>query len=118
MSLARIRLLQRILKEKYGIVGEVAARYVEAGYHVRLMHPTRYGPIHIVVTGNKDRMAIEVFSDPKPVPIEVVKTLIEKAKLVKARPILVLYSDGPKLTDEVYKFCKENGVKIRRIRPQ
>ncbi len=115
-ALTRIRMLQRILREKYGIVGEVASRYLEAGARVRLFHPTRYGPIHVLVYKDNSRYVIEVFSEPKEVPKEVVEKLIEKAKLVKAKPILILYGDGPKMSDDLYKFCIENRVKIRRIR--
>ncbi len=115
-ALARIRMLQRVLRDKYGIVGEVAARYLEAGARVRVMHPTRLGPIHVLVYKDGGRLAIEVFAESKPVPKEVVRNLVEKAKLVQAKPILVLYGDGPKLSDEVYSMCKELGVKIRRVR--
>ncbi len=118
MGLARIRLLQRVLREKYGIYGEVAARYVEAGAHVRLMHPTRYGPIHILVYKDGEKYVIEVFKASTMVPRETVEALKKKADLVRAKPILVLYGDGPKLTDDIYKLCKELGIKIRRIRAQ
>jgi len=84
MSLAKIRFVQKALIEKYGNVGIVASRYLEAGFSVRVNHPTHLG----------------------------------SAKLVRAKPILVLYGNGPKLSDELFRFCKERGVKIRRIRAQ
>ncbi len=118
MSIARKRFLEKMLKEKYGEIGIVASRYLEAGCSVRLLHPTRYGPIHIIVTGGGIRLAIEVFKDPREVPKEVVDSVIAKAKLINAKPVLVLYGDGPKLSEEIYRYCIENGVKIRRIRAQ
>ncbi|HID80723.1 MAG TPA: hypothetical protein EYP48_03280 [Ignisphaera sp.] len=118
MSLARIRFIQKSLIEKYGVIGIVASRYLEAGLSVRVLHPTRYGPIHIVVSGNNIRLAIEVFSEAREVPKEVVERVVEKAKLIKARPVLVLYGDGPRLTDEVFELCRKYGVKVRRIRAQ
>lgn len=118
MSLAKIRFVQKALIEKYGNVGIVASRYLEAGFSVRVNHSTRLGPIHIIAGGNGMRLAIEVFSEPREVPRDVIEKLVEKAKLVRAKPILVLYGNGPKLSDELFKFCKERGVKIRRIRAQ
>lgn len=116
MALPRIRLLQRVFREKYGVVGEVASRYLEAGAHVRINHPTRFGPIHILVYKDGEKYVVEVFNEPREVPISVIENLVQKAKLVKAKPILVLYGNGPKLGDEAYSRCKELGVKIRRIR--
>jgi len=118
MTTARATYLQKIYREKYGPIGVVAGRYLGAGYSVEIMHPTRYGPIHIIARGNNTIMAIEVIDKPTKVTIDDVQRLINKAKLVKAKPILVLYSDGPTISDDVYRFCKENGVKIRRIRAE
>ncbi len=118
MSLAKIRFVQKALMEKYGSIGIVASRYLEAGFSVRVNHPTRLGPVHIIASGNGMRLAIEVFSEPRDVPRDVVEKLIEKAKLVRAKPILVLYGNGPKLSDELYRFCREHGIKVRRIRAQ
>lgn len=118
MSLARIKFIQKSLIEKYGILGNVASKYIEAGLNVRILHPTRYGPIHIVVNGNNIRLAIEVFAESREVPREVVEKIVEKAKLIKAKPVLILYGDGPKLTDEVFELCRKYGVKVRRLRAQ
>ena len=118
MSLAKIRFVQKALIEKYGHIGIVASRYLEAGFSVRVNHPTRFGPIHIVASGNGMRLAIEVFSEPREVPQDILEKLIEKAKLVRAKPVLVLYGNGPKLGNEIFKFCKEHGIKVRRMRAQ
>jgi len=115
-ALTRIRMLQRIFKRKFGPVGEVASRYLESGAHVRINHPTRYGAIHVLVYKDGEKYAIEVFNEPRSVPMTVIENLAEKAKLVRAKPILVLYGDGPTLSGEAYLRCKELGVKIRRIR--
>ncbi|NPA97659.1 MAG: hypothetical protein GXO32_08685 [Crenarchaeota archaeon] len=115
-ALARIRMLQKVLRQKYGIMGEVAAKYLESGARVRIGHPTRHGEVHILVYKDGARYAIEVFSEPRTVPREVVENLLRKAKLLNAKPILVLYGDGPKLSEDVYQFCRDQGVKIRRMK--
>ena len=116
MSLARIRYLQSRLAEKYGEVGVVAGRYLEAGFHVRLMHPTRLGPVHIFAQRGSDRLVIEVVKDPGKVSPAILERVAKKAELLRSKPILVLYSDGPKLDDEARAKAEELGVKVRRIR--
>ncbi len=116
MTSARIAYLQKVYREKYGPIGVVASRYLGAGYSVEIMHPTRYGPIHIIARGNNTIMAIEVIDKPIKVTIDDIQRLSNKAKLINAKPILILYSDGPIISDDVYSFCRENGVRIRRIR--
>ena len=117
MVTAKARFLIRKFEEKYGIIGKVAGRYVAAGLSVEFMHPTRYGPIQIVVRGGGKVFAVEVIENPAKLSLDSIKVFIEKAKLIKAKPILVLYSSNAKLSDELYRFCTENGVKVRVIKP-
>jgi hypothetical protein len=118
MVTAKARFLIRKFEEKYGIIGKVAGRYVAAGLSVEFMHPTRYGPIQIVVRGGGGKVfAVEVTENPAKLSLDSIKVFIEKAKLIKAKPILVLYSSNAKLSDELYRFCTENGVKVRVIKP-
>ncbi len=117
MALARIRELQKYLVKKYGVIGAVAGRYVEAGLHVQLMHPTRYGPAHVIATGAGQRVVVEVVYGVDKVGPEVVETLLKKAELLRAKPVLVLYGAGPRLTDEARALVEERGVKVRRLRP-
>lgn len=116
MVSSKIKHLQKIYEEKYGVMGKVASRYLNAGYSVTFNHPTRYGLIPVVVYGKGLRIAIEVIEKSGYIDINIVKNLIEKAKLLKAKPMLILCSDGPRLSDEIRKLCKDNGVKIRRIK--
>jgi RecB family endonuclease NucS len=118
MVTARARYLIERLEQKFGVIGKVAGRYIAAGLSVELMHPTRYGPIHIIARGDKGKiLAIEVVEEANKVTVDQVKTFLEKAKLIKAKPILAIYSSNFKLPDDVYKFCKENGIKIKVVRP-
>jgi hypothetical protein len=116
MATAKARYLQKVFEEKYGVIGKVAGKYLEAGYSIEFMHPTRYGKVHILARKEGKILAIEVIDKSGNVDENVVKTFLEKAKLLKAKPILVLYSDGPKITENLYKFCIDNGIKIRRIK--
>jgi len=117
MALARVRALQKRLIRKYGVVGAVAGRYVEAGLHVQVMHPTRYGPAHIIATGGGQRLVVEVVEGVSSVGPEVVETLYDKATLLRAKPVLVLYGIGPKLSNEARALAHKLGIKVRRLRP-
>jgi hypothetical protein len=118
MVTARARFLAKKFEEKYGVIGKVAGRYIAAGLSVEFAHPTRYGPIHLVARGCGGKLfAIEIVDKLEKLTLDTIKTLAEKAKLVRAKPVLVLYFSNIRLSDELYKFCVENGVKIRVIRP-
>lgn len=118
MATARQRFLARVLVRKYGEVGAVAARYVEAGYAVRVMHPTRYGPAHVIAQRGGEKLIIEVFKEPRPLEMRDVEPLLKKAELLRGRPVLVLYGDGPRLSNELFQELRGRGVKVRRIRAQ
>lgn len=102
--------LARLLEEKYGIVGKVAGRYVTAGLHVTMMHPTRYGPVHFVVQGNGLKLAVEVVHEGD--ALRAAELLKKKAELLKAKPVLVLYGE---VRADARKIA-EMGVKVRRVR--
>ncbi|MEM3926817.1 MAG: hypothetical protein QXU13_04465 [Desulfurococcaceae archaeon] len=118
MTTPRLAYLAKILEDRYGVIGKVASRYVKAGYSVELNHPTRHGAIEILARGNKGEvLAIEVVDSKKDLSISSVEKFLEKSKLIRAKPILVIYG-GVELPEDVYKFCKEKGVRIRRFRAE
>ena len=116
MSIARIRHERTRLEVRYGEVGVVAGRYLEAGYHVRLFHPTRYGEVHVLAYKGDTRLVVEVVKEAATVGAEVVERVARKAELLKARPVLILYGNGPRLSEEARSRARETGVKVRRIR--
>ena len=116
MSLARIVFTSRKLAEKYGVEGKVAGKYVEAGYSVRMRFETAAGTVSFVAKKESTILAVDVIDGTITVTAEHVKKLAEKAKSINAKPVLVLYGSGPRLTDEAKKTASELGVTIRRVR--
>ncbi len=116
LSLARIRYMQKVLEEKHGIKGVVAGRYIEAGYNVVFDFKTPHGTLDIVATKGGDRVAIDVVWESKEVSSSDIENLVNKAKSINARPVLVLYGDGPRITDEVKRKAQEMKVIVKRIR--
>jgi len=116
VATARARYVVRRLK-KYGIVGIVAGRYIEAGYSVELSHKTRLGNIDILVRSRGEVYAVEVLHRGI-YTVDQAKLLQEKAKLVGARPVLILYGRQPRLTAEALSYCSSNGIKVRRVPSQ
>lgn len=102
----------RALEERYGVVGRVAARYVAAGLHVTLNHPTRYGPATIVVQGAGQRLVVEVAQSPKEA-YEKADLLVKKAGILKAKPVLAVYGNYDIDASEFQR----KGVQVKWISP-
>lgn len=116
MVTARQRYAVRRLGETYGILGRIAGRYVAAGYSVELNHPTRYGPIHVVARGDGQVLAVDVVYEGGKLTVEAARRILEKAKLIRARPVLAVYGLGwNNVPEELRRFCEENGVKLRVV---
>ncbi|AEM39383.1 hypothetical protein Pyrfu_1526 [Pyrolobus fumarii 1A] len=118
MSLARIVFMQKKLREKFGPEGYVAGLYVEAGYSVKVGFETSEGRVSIRAEKEGTIYAIDVLTESKVYGPEVVEAIAKKAKSINAKPVLVLYGSGPKLSKEAMEKAKELGVKVRRVRPE
>lgn len=116
MSLAEIRFLQRKLKEKYGEVGVVAGKYLEAGFSVNVRTiKTPKGVIDIVAIKGREKLAIDVYIKSGKLPLNIVEEVYEKAKHIDAKPVLALWGRGVELDEDIIKKANELGVKIRRF---
>ncbi|MEM2353747.1 MAG: hypothetical protein QXP03_03005 [Desulfurococcaceae archaeon] len=113
MATAKQKHTSKMLARRYGTVGVIAGRYIEAGFSVKVFYPTRYGLIQVVARKG-GVFAIDVF-DKGTVTLDAVKALHEKAKLLKAKPIVVLYGGGVEVSNEARSYCEENGIRIRRV---
>lgn len=118
MTLARVRYLQRQLSKKYGIIGRVASRYLEAGLSVRINHPTRLGPVHIFAQGNGQRLVVEVYTSSKPLRPDDIRRAIDKAKLLQAKPVIVIYGKAKNkiVSKEALDEALSQQVKIKGIK--
>ncbi len=116
MSLARIVFMQKKLSKKFGVVGKVAGRYLEAGFSVHIGFETPEGRVDIVAKKEGQVLAIDVVDGAVKIEPETVEVVAKKARSINAKPVLVLYGAGPKLTDEAKAKAKELGVQLRRIR--
>lgn len=116
MSLARIVFEKKKLEARYGIEGVVAGRYVEAGYRVEPGFKTSHGVLSFVARKNGVILAVDVIYSSTIVGVDTLKTLVEKARSVNGKPVLVLYGSGPKLSKEAVEAAKTLGVVLRRVR--
>ena len=117
MTLAEIVFQKKKLGEKYGIEGKVVGAYVEAGYNVRMNFNTGKGRLSFVAKKGGQLLAVDVVTVSKVLGRDVVEVVAEKAKSINAKPVLILYGAGPRLSDEARAAAKELGVEIKRIRP-
>ena len=117
MTFAEIVFQKKKLEEKYGVEGKVAGFYVEAGYDVRMGFNTSKGRLSFIAKKGGQLLAVDVVAASKVLGRDAVEAIAEKAKAIKAKPVLVLYGAGPKLSDEAKTAARELGVEIRRVRP-
>ncbi len=116
LSLAEIRFIQKKLKEKYGNIGVVAGKYVEAGYSVNVKRiKTSKGVIDIVAVKGGEKLAIDVYDKTGIVSPDIIEQVYEKAKQVNAKPVLAIWGRGAKISNEALSKAKELGVKIKRF---
>lgn len=115
MTTARLRYLQAALKKRYGLLGKVASLYMGAGLHVRVNHPTRHGPVHILATGGGQKLAVEVYSSSTPASTSLVELVARKAELLRAKPVLVLYGSAT-VIPQALELAKKLNVKIKHVR--
>jgi len=117
MTLAEIVFQKKKLEEKYGVEGKVAGAYVEAGYDVRMDFNTSKGRLSFVAKKGGQLLAVDVVTVSKVLGRDVVEAVAEKAKSINAKPVLILYGAGPRLSDEAKAAAKELGVEVKRVRP-
>ena len=116
MSLGRIVFTKKKLSRKFGVVGKVAGRYVEAGFTVHVGFKTAEGEVSFIAKRGGQVYAVDVVNGSVDVGPATVEAIARKAASIKARPVLVLYGSGPRLTDDAKKKAEELGVLIRRVR--
>lgn len=116
MTLARVRYLGRRLAKKYGVLGIVAGRYLEAGYSVEFGHRTSKGLIDLLARKEGTVLAIRVVHGPARITRELVEEAAEQARLVDAKPVVVLYGRGHKISGEAVEQARRLGVSFKRIR--
>jgi len=116
LTTAREAFEARLLASKYGPVGRVAANYRAAGYEVKVLDATAREPVSFIAWKRGERLAVRVVMASGPVGTDVVNALKEAAAKENAKPILVLYGRGPKITKEALEAAKREGVSLRRFR--
>lgn len=116
MVTAKARFISKLLRRKYGVIGIVASRYVSAGYGVKFN--IRSGEIlfDIIALKGNEKLALKVFSWNIVLKTEDINRIINAAKSIGAKPVVILYGKGPKLSDELISKLDELEIGIRRIR--
>ncbi len=116
MTTAREAFEARMLASKYGPVGRVAANYRAAGYNVKVLDPAAKESVSFIAWRKGEKLAVRVLIASGPVKVETVNELREAASKEGAKPILVLYGRGPKLTSEALEAARQAGVSLKRFR--
>jgi len=118
MVTAKARFISKLFRERYGVIGVVAGRYVSAGYGVKFNIRSGEVVFDIVALKENEKLAIKVYNGRVVLEIEDVNKIIDAAKNVNAKPVIILYGRGPKVSDELINKLDEIEISIRRIRPK
>jgi len=116
MSLARIVFEQKKLAQRYGVVGRIAGRYLEAGYSVAVGLETPAGRVGFLAQKAGERIAVDVYTGSVRITKEQVVAIADKAAALKAKPVLALHGRGVKVTPEALEEAKKRGVAIKRFK--
>ncbi len=118
MVTAKARFISKLLKERYGVVGTVAGRYVSAGYGVEFNIKSGGVVFDIVALKGNEKLAIKIYNGKIVLGVEDIDKIINAAKNINAKPVIILYGRGPRITDELINKLDEMEINIRRIRPK
>lgn len=101
------------LIERNGILGKVAARYIEAGFRVRINPGIEALDMVAVKEGLKLGIKVLVCS-------KINNELLEKFKLSCEKhgfkPVIILYGSAPRLSKEDLDKLLEKGIVVKRVR--
>jgi len=97
-----------VLREKYGAVGKVAARYVLAGFNVRVEDNLIY------VKGNDMNAVLGVVSNENRLN-STINELSRIKERLGTKTVLVLYGNR-KWSDDLIKKIKDKGLDVKFIR--
>ena len=104
------------LEAKYGVIGKAAARYRMAGYSIEVVDENEEAPVNFIASKKDEKLAVKVFYRTGKVPQEIVERLVEQSKKANAKPVLVLYGSGPKITGDIIELLRSNGAGLKRVR--
>ena len=94
---------------------KVAKRYVKGGYKVKKHYIIKHGEIDILAKRGKETLAIEVKSGKPVITSTIIRKLVQKARSLKAKPVLALTSNKFKITSKARKEIKKYKVRIKRL---
>jgi len=117
MATAKARFISKLFKKRYGVIGIVAGRYVSAGYGVKFNIRSGEIVFDIIALKENEKLAIKVYNGKATLKIDDVNKIVNAAKNINAKPVIILYGKGPKVSDELINKLDEIEISIRRIRP-
>lgn len=116
MATAREIYEAKLLANRYGPVGKVAGNYRTAGFQVKVLSAEEEAPLNFLAWKKGERYAVKVVVRSGPIDPSILEKLKEEAEKNSARPVLVAYGRGPKVTRQLIEAAKSAGVSLRRFR--
>ncbi len=117
MVTAREAFMWKKLREKYGLVGEVAGRYVAAGYSVCIGVESSGYKIDFIASRSNERLCVKIYTSSSKTSVDDIELFKKTCEKLRAKPVLILYGRKTVLPGDVFEKTRELGVSIKRVKP-
>lgn len=101
------------LLEKGGVLNKVATKYIESGFKVKVS--PKFENIDIVAHRGDIKYGLKVFYEKKIINKNDLENFIKKCSELGYKPIVVLYGNGPRLSQELLGETRDFIVKRIRV---
>ncbi len=116
MVTAKAKFISRRLREKYGVVGKVAERYISAGYSVTFNVKCN-DVLFDFIAKKGEKIGVKIYNGKIKVGLEDIEKISRAAEKLGVKPVIVLYGSGPSVSEEALDKADELNISIKRIRP-
>lgn len=107
----------KLLASRYGPVGKVAGNYRVAGFQVKVLNGSEEAPLNFIAwKKGGERLGVKVRVKSGVVDKSEIESLKAEAERNNAKPVLVLYGRGPRISRELVEEARRMGVSLRRVR--
>jgi len=114
MTTARQRFISSRLIERDGLLGRVGARYVEAGFYVKLK-PDHVKGVDLIAVKGDEKYCIKVVVENKVLNENDIVEFINTCRKINYKPVIILYGPNPRIDPSIKE--KYSDLIIKRIRP-
>jgi len=113
LTTARQRFISSRLIDRDGLLGRVGARYVKAGFNVKLK-PDHVKNVDLIAIKGSEKYCIKVVTGNKILNENDIVEFINTCRKINYKPVIILYGPNPRVEPSVKE--KYSDLIVKRIR--